>query len=84
MTNTGPTIINGDLASGQVAQSLAFHRIVVFPGATYPGDAVAQWAQSDVTIAYNDLAGQACDVDLTDIWVTTLTSGVYCFSTSVS
>ena len=44
-------------------------------------DAVAAHAQSDVTTAYNALAGQACD-NLTgqDLGGMTLTPGVYCFS----
>ena len=41
-------------------------------------------AQNSITTAYNALAGQACDVDLTgiDLGGLTLTPGVYCFSSS--
>ena len=50
----------------------------------HTGDAVAAQAQSDVTIAYDALAGQACDFNLTgqDLGGLTLTPGVYCFDTS--
>jgi hypothetical protein len=55
-------------------------------GATHSADAVAQQAQTDVTAAYNNLAGQACSPGnvLTgiDLGGLTLTPGVYCFSTS--
>lgn len=83
VTNTGGSVLNGDLG---VWPGLA---ITGFPpgtvtGTTHAGDAVAQQAQSDLVIAYNDAAGQACGLDLTgqDLGGMTLTSGVYCFSTS--
>lgn len=83
VTNTGSTVLNGDLG---VWPGLA---ITGFPpgtvnGTTHAGDAVAMQAQSDVVTAYNDLAGQMCDTDLTgqDLGGLTLVSGVYCFSTS--
>lgn len=83
VTNTGSSVLTGDLG---VWPGLA---IIGFPpgtvtGTTHAGDAVAQQAQSDLTTAYNDLAGQACGTDLTsqDLGGMTLTPGVYCFSTS--
>lgn len=83
VTNTGSSVLTGDLG---VWPGLA---ISGFPpgtvtGTTHAGDAVAQQAQSDLTTAYNDLAGQACGTDLTsqDLGGMTLTPGVYCFSTS--
>ena len=53
-------------------------------GTIHAADAVALQAQSDVTTAYNDLAGQACNADLTgqDLGGHTLTPGVYCFRSS--
>ncbi len=85
VTNTGPSVINGDLG---VWPGLAITGFppgsVVPPGVIHAGDAVAQQAQSDVTTAYNALAGQACDFNLTgqDLSGMTLTPGVYCFDTS--
>lgn len=83
VTNTGSSVLTGDLG---VSPGLA---ITGFPpgtvtGTTHAGDAVALQAQSDLTTAYNDLAGQACDTVLTgqDLGGLTLTAGVYCFSTS--
>ena len=85
VTNTGPTVVNGDLGVKPGTAVTGFPPgIVVPPGKIYAGVAVAQKAQSDVTTAYNALTGQACNVDLTgqDLGGLTLTPGVYCFSTS--
>jgi len=85
VTNIGSTLVNGDLG---VAPGLAITGyppgIVVAPGTTHAGDTVAQQAQSDVTVAYNSLAGQACGSNSTglDLGGRTLTSGVYCFDSS--
>jgi hypothetical protein len=83
VTNTGPTILQGDLG---VSPGTA---VTGFPPGTVTGtihlnDAVAQQAQADVTTAYNALAGLACNTDLTgqDLGGLTLTAGVYCFSSS--
>jgi type VI secretion system secreted protein VgrG len=79
-TNTGSTVVTGDLG---VAPGTA---ITGFPpgnviGTTHPNNATAQQAQLDLTTAYNEAAGQACDTDLTgqDLGGLTLTPGVYCF-----
>ena len=92
ITNTGPTIVTGDLGiSPNGASSVTGFTFSGPPGpgivngTTHFADAVALQAQNDVTTAYNDLAGRPCDVDLTgsDLGtVGTLTPGVYCFSTS--
>lgn len=83
VTNTGPTLVTGDLGVWPGTAVTGFPPGIV-NGTIYAGDAVAQQAQSDVTTAYNDLAGRACDVDLTgtDLGGLTLTQGVYCFSDS--
>jgi hypothetical protein len=81
VTNTGPSTVTGDLGVSPGTAITGFPPGIVL-GATHAGDAVALQAQNDVTIAYNDLAGQACDTDLTgqDLGGLTLTEGVYCFS----
>jgi hypothetical protein len=83
VTSTGSSVLTGDLG---VWPGLA---ITGFPpgivnGTTHAGDAPALKAQSDLVIAYNVLAGQACHSDLTgqDLGGKTLGPGVYCFSTS--
>ena len=87
VTNTGPTVVTGDLGIWpNTASSITGFPPGIVNGATHPGDAVAQQAQTDVTAAYNNLAGQACstgnDLTGTDLGGLTLTPGVYCFSTS--
>lgn len=83
VTNTGATIVTGDVG---VSPGTA---ITGFPPGTLSGtmhsnDAVAQGAQSDLATAYNALASQACNTDLTgtDLGGLTLTSAVYCFSST--
>jgi type VI secretion system secreted protein VgrG len=53
-------------------------------GTTHAADAAALQAQNDVVTQYNALASLACTADLTgqDLGGKTLTSGVYCFSSS--
>jgi len=85
VTNTGPTVINGDIGVSPGSAVTGFPPgVVVAPGAIHAGDAVAAQAQADIVIAYDALAGQACDFQLTgqDLGGLTLTSGVYCFDTS--
>ena len=66
VTDSGPTIVNGDLGVWPGTAVTGFlPGIVVPPGAIHAGDAAALQAQDDVTIAYVDLAGRACDTDLT-------------------
>ena len=84
VTNTGPTIITGDLGVSPGTAVTGFPPGIVTGGTIHAADAVALQAQSDTTTAYNDLAGQACTIDLTgqDLGGLTLVPGVYCFSSS--
>lgn len=88
VTNTGNTLIRGDLGLSPGTSVTGFPPgIVVPPGTTHVTDAVAAGAQADATAAYNNLAGQACDFGPfgpTDLAGQTLVPGVYCFSSSVS
>jgi len=83
VTNTGPTTVFGDLGVWPGLAITGFPPGIV-DGTVHDGDAVAEQAQSDVTTAYNTLAGMALDQDLTgqDLGGLTLTPGVYRFSSS--
>jgi type VI secretion system secreted protein VgrG len=84
VTNTGATTVNRDLGVSPGTQVTGFPPGIVTGGSIHAADAVASQAQADVTNAYNVLAGEACNVDLTgqDMGGMTLIEGVYCFSTS--
>ncbi|MBC7817779.1 MAG: DUF3494 domain-containing protein, partial [Planctomycetaceae bacterium] len=85
VTNTGPTVITGNLGVSPGSAVTGFPPgIVTPPGTIHAADAVAALAQSDLTIAYNDLAGRASNFNLTgtDLGGLTLTPGVYTFASS--
>ena len=86
VTNTGPSTIVGDLGVSPGSAVTGFPPGLVSGGVIHAADAVALQAQSDVTTAYNNLAGRACSGgnNLTgqDLGGLTLVSGVYCFSSS--
>jgi len=85
VTNTGPTVVHGNLGVWPGTAVTGFPPgIVVPPGTIHASDAVAHQAQNDVITAYNALTSQACDVNLTgqDLGGLTLTPGVYCFDSS--
>ncbi len=85
VTNTGGTLLTGDLGIWpNTASSITGFPPGVVDGVVHAGDAVAQQAQSDLTTAYDALAGRACDTVLTgtNLGGLTLTPGTYCFSTS--
>jgi type VI secretion system secreted protein VgrG len=83
VTNTGPSVVTGDLGVSPGTEVTGFPPGIV-NGTIHAGDALALQAQNDVIIAYNALASQPCDVDLSgqDLGGMTLVPGVYCFSTS--
>lgn len=86
VTNTGASVINGDVGVSPGTSVTGFPPGVVVGGAIHAGDAVALQAQTDLTTAYDAAAGTACNVDLTgqDLGGLTLTPGVYCFSSSAA
>ena len=85
VTNTGPSVITGDLGLSPGSAVTGFPPGVVSPpGTIHRADTVAAQAQNDVTTAYNTAAGLPCLQDLTgnNLGGLTLTPGVYCFSSS--
>jgi Ice-binding-like len=83
VTNTGPTVLFGDLGVSPGAAITGFPpgQVTQF---THAADADALGAQNAVTTAYNELSSQPCTGNLTgqDLGGLTLTPGVYCFDTS--
>jgi uncharacterized repeat protein (TIGR01451 family) len=83
-TNTGSGVYYGNVGVFPGTSVIGFPPGSVRNGAIHSADGVAAQAMSDATTAYNVLAGQACNVNLTgqDLGGMTLTPGVYCFNTS--
>jgi type VI secretion system secreted protein VgrG len=82
-TNTGPTVVNGDLGVSPGSAVTGFPPGIV-TGTIQVANGASLAAQTSITTAYNALAGQACDINLTgqDLGGLTLTPGTYCFSSS--
>lgn len=86
VTNTGPTLVTGDLGVSPAAAVIGFPPGTVV-GTIHAADSVAANAQFDNTAAYGSLAGQACTTTFAtaiDLAGMTLTPGVYCFATSAA
>jgi hypothetical protein len=83
VTNTGPSVLNGDLGLYPGTSITGFPPGTV-NGTTHDTDAAAQQAQVDALTAYNDLAGLGSNGNLTgqDLGGLTLTPGVYTFNSS--
>jgi len=84
VTNTGPTNVNGNLGVSPGSSVTGFPPGLVSGGTIHMNDATAVQAQSELTTAYNTVAGTPCTADLTgqNLGGLTLTPGVYCFTTS--
>jgi uncharacterized protein with beta-barrel porin domain len=85
VTNTGPTVLEGDLGVFPGTAIVGFPPgSVLAPFTTHAGNAIAGQAKSDLTTAYNVLAGTARTVDLSgqNLGGRTLAPGVYNFSSS--
>ena len=59
VTNTGTSIITGDLGVSPGTAVTGFPPGIVSSGTVHTADGVAEGAQSDLTTAYNDAAGRA-------------------------
>ncbi len=85
ITNTGPTVVNGNLAiSPNGSTSVTGFPPGVVTGQRDEANANAVLAQTDLVTAYNDAAGEPTTVNLsgTDLGGLTLTPGVYTFDSS--
>jgi Protein of unknown function (DUF3494). len=77
VSNTGPTVVNGDLGLSPGTSVTGFPPGTVH-GTQHVTDAVAAQAQTDLTTAYNDAAGRAPTGTVSgDLGGRRLTSGVY-------
>lgn len=87
VTNTGNSVIDGNLGTSPGNSVTGFPPgVVVPPGTIHAGDTLAANAQTDLVTAYNALAAQSCDFGPfgpTDLAGQTLPPGVYCYSSSV-
>lgn len=79
VTNTGGTVLAGSLGLWPGPMISGFPPgLVLPPGTTDTNNAVAQQAQSDLTVAYGNAAGRSINVTTTaDLANLTLQAGVY-------
>ncbi len=88
VTNTGPTVITGDLGASPGTAVTGFPPGTVTGGAVHAGDATATAAQAAAHTAYAALVAEPCGTNLTGKTLgtspgaVTLTPGAYCFDTS--
>jgi hypothetical protein len=92
VTNTGATVVTGDVGVWAGTSITGFPPGTIFAGSgsLHAGDPVAQQAQADLTTAYNAAVARPClpANNLTGMVlgsggaVLTLSPGVYCFNTS--
>jgi ice-binding like protein len=84
-TNTGPSVLYGDLGVSPGTSLTGFNAAVV-NGVTHNNDGVAAQAQSDLTAAYNVAAGEpvapANDLTGSNLGNRTLTAGNYRYTSS--
>jgi len=80
VTNTGPSVINGDLGTSPTPAVTGFGGAPngTVNGSIHQADALAGRAKDDLTTAYNDAAGQGpANTLATELGSQTLTPGVY-------
>ena len=85
VTNTGPTVVTGNVGVFPGSSITGFPPGSIAPGSGFlhSADSVAQQAQSDLTTAYNDAATRVCGTPIAGglLGGRTLTPGVYCMGT---
>lgn len=86
VTNTGSSVITGNLGVSPGSSVSGFPPGTVVGGSIHAADAAAGQAQADLTTAYNAAAGMPCGVDLTgqNLGGLVLTPNVYCFTSSAA
>src|SRR5258708_2965255 len=88
VTNTGPTVVTGDLGVSPGTAATGFPPGTVTAGTIHAGNATALTAQADAHTAYAALVAEPCGTNLTGQTLgtspgaVTLSPGVYCFSSS--
>jgi Ice-binding-like len=84
VTNTGATIITGDLGVSPGTSVTGFGPGVVLNGSIHSNDTLAMQAHTDAAIAYGQLVGETFTTDLSgqNLGGMILTPGVYHFNTS--
>jgi len=86
VTNTGPSVLNGDLGVAPGTSLVGFGLPATVNGATHGNDAVAGQAQADLTTAYTVAARQpvapANDLTGQNLGGLSLTAGAYSYSSS--
>jgi hypothetical protein len=84
VTNTGPSVISGDLGVSPGAAVTGFPPGTVTAGTIHAADAVASQAKGDLVTAYNDAAGRSSTATISaDLAGSTLTPGVYTSASSL-
>lgn len=87
VTNTGPTVIDGDLGTCPTPAITGFPPGAVIGGSMHANDALACEAKADLVIAYNDAASRGPLVSYggpTDVGGSTLLPGVYMSPSSLA
>jgi hypothetical protein len=88
VTNTGPTVVTGDLGVSPGTAVTGFPPGSVNGGSIHAGEATAVSAQANAHTAYAALVAAPCGTNLTGETLgtspgaVTLTPGIYCFDTS--
>jgi hypothetical protein len=83
ITNTGPTVVNGDIGTFPTTSITGTSTLTV-NGANHAGDAVTQQAKLDLVNAYNNAAGQGPTIPISaDLGGRTLVPGVYNSASSI-
>jgi hypothetical protein len=84
VTNTGPSVISGDVGVSPGTAVSGFPPATVTAGTTHAADALAAQVQGDLTTAYDEAAGRSSTATISaDLAGSTLTPGVYTSASSM-